>query len=121
MLTYAFKRILFTIPILIGITAITYFTICLAPGGPAAGLVQDFNPKVSPEFKEKQIRHFNFDKPIHVQYLLWLKNIAKLDFGVSWRDNEPVIRKISERLPKTLLLTGLSLAGKNKVTPTAQP
>jgi peptide/nickel transport system permease protein len=83
--------------------------ICLAPGGPTAGIMADLNPKVSPEYKKKLIEHFDLDKPMPVQYVKWLSRMVRLDFGNSFKDNQPVIKKIAQRLPKTLLLTGLSL------------
>lgn len=94
---------------MIGISFLTYLAIFMAPGGPAAGLMQDLNPKVSAEYKQKLIEHFHYDKPVHVQYIKWVSRMARLDFGVSYKDNQPVIKKIAARLPKTLLLTGLSL------------
>src|ERR1051325_10310437 len=109
MSNYIFRRLLLTLPMLLGITFITYLVIFLAPGGPAAGIIADLNPKISPEYKEKLIKEYNFDKPFFVQYGLWVKKIARLDFGQSRKGNEPVIKKIFQRLPKTLLLTGLSL------------
>jgi peptide/nickel transport system permease protein len=98
-----------TIPILLGITFLTYLAIFLAPGGPAAGLMGDLNPKIAPEYKQRLIKEYNFDKPFLVQYGLWVGKIARLDFGESRKDNQPVAKKIFERLPRTLLLTGLSL------------
>lgn len=98
-----------TIPMLIGISFLTYLVICLAPGGPTAGIMADLNPKVSPEYKKKLIEHFDLDKPMPVQYVKWLSRMVRLDFGNSFKDNQPVIKKIAQRLPKTLLLTGLSL------------
>ncbi len=109
MISYIFKRLLGTVPMLIGISFITYLTIFLAPGGPAAGIMQDLNPKVSAEYKQKLVEHFHFDKPVHVQYFLWVKRMVKLDFGESYKDNQPVLKKIATRLPRTLLLTSLSL------------
>lgn len=103
------KRLLLTIPMLIGISFLTYLVICLAPGGPTAGIMADLNPKVSPEYKKKLIEHFDLDKPMPVQYAKWLSRMVRLDFGNSFKDNQPVIKKIYQRLPKTLLLTGLSL------------
>jgi len=94
---------------LIGISFITFLTICRAPGGPAAGIMQDLNPKVSAEYKQKLIEHFHFDRPMPVQYLFWVKRLVKFDFGESYKDNQPVSRKIASRLPRTLLLTSLSL------------
>jgi peptide/nickel transport system permease protein len=109
LLKYTLKRLLFTIPMLLGISLITYLTIFLAPGGPAAGVMSDLNPKVSIEYKKKLIEQFHFDKPFYVQYGYWIGNMVRLNFGQSQKDNQPVIKKIMERIPRTLLLTGLSL------------
>ncbi len=109
MMGYIVRRALFTIPMLIGISFITYLTIFLAPGGPAAGIMQDLNPKVSAEYKQKMVEHFQFDKPVHVQYFSWLKRMVRLDFGNSYKDNQPVWDKIKARLPRTILLATMSL------------
>jgi peptide/nickel transport system permease protein len=106
---YILRRLLMTIPMMLGISFITYLAIFLAPGGPAAGIMQDLNPKVAPEFRQKLVEHYHFDKPVTTQYAMWLKRMVKLDFGTSYKDGQPVSRKIAQRLPKTLLLTGLSL------------
>ena len=107
--SYIWRRVLLTIPMLLGISFLTYLTIFLAPGGPAAGVMQDFNPKVSPEYKTRMIQHFHFDKPVYIQYGYWLKRMLTMDWGESYKDNQPVAHKIWVRLPRTLLLTGSSL------------
>ena len=109
MLRYILKRFLMTIPMLLGITFITFLVISRVPGGPAAGLMQDLNPKVSAEYREQLIERYGFDDPVHVQYARWVSRIVRLDFGNSFKDNQPVIKKIADRLPRTLLLTGLAL------------
>ena len=59
MKNYFLKRLLSIFPMLIGITLITYLVIFLAPGGPAAGIMADFNPKISIEYKQSLIKQFN--------------------------------------------------------------
>lgn len=108
MLNYLGKRLASIVPMLIGITFITYLAMFLAPGGPAS-FMADLNPKVSPEVREKLIKLYDLDKPFYVQYGKWVSRIFRFDFGHSLKDNQPVIKKIYQRLPKTLLLTGLSL------------
>src|SRR5437016_3632464 len=105
---YLLRRSLLMIPTLIGISLISFFLMQLAPGGPIDQMA-DLNPRVTPEVKLR-IRHdLGLDKPIAVQYALWVKRIAGLDLGISYTDNRPVIRKIVERLPATLLLNILSI------------
>lgn len=108
MLNYIIKRTLFLIPLLIGITLITFFVINLTPGKPTE-IMFEFNPRVTKEAREKLTKLYGLDKPIPVRYFIWLKKFIRLDFGDSFKDNRPVIKKIIERLPATLLLNISSL------------
>lgn len=109
MITYLFKRLLEMIPTLIGITLISFFIIHLAPGKPT-DVLADLNPKMTPEARERLEKYYGLDKPIHIQYVMWLKRIAKLDFGDSFStDRRPVWTKIKERLPITILINSLAL------------
>jgi len=70
----------------------------------------NLNPKVSLEAKERLRTLYNLDKPLHVQYVLWLKQLAVLDFGRSFSpDQRPVLDKIVERLPITIAINVLSM------------
>jgi len=109
MLRYIAKRLLFMIPLLIGITIICFTVIHLAPGSPT-DMQTNLNPKVSLEAKERLRTLYNLDKPLHVQYVLWLKQLAVLDFGRSFSpDQRPVLDKIVERLPITIAINVLSM------------
>ena len=69
------------------------------------------NPDASPELRERLEEYWGLDQPVHVQYWRWLRRIAVGDFGVSFAaDQRPVLDKIAEALPITLLLNALSLA-----------
>ncbi len=94
MINYILKRIFEMIPTLFGITLISFMILHLAPGKPT-DVLADFNPKITPEARERLEKMYNLDKPITVQYVLWLKKIVKLDFGESFSsDRRPVIDKI---------------------------
>lgn len=94
MITYLVKRLFEMIPTLLGITLISFFIIHLAPGKPT-DIYTELNPKITPEAREKLNKYYGLDKPIAVQYGIWLKRIAKLDFGRSFSsDRRPVIEKI---------------------------
>jgi peptide/nickel transport system permease protein len=108
MVTYLFKRIIYLVPVLIGITVITFGVMHLAPGKPT-DMLTDMNAKISPEAKTKLIELYGLNKPWHVQYFDWLKRFVRFDFGNSFKDGRPALRKIAERLPATLLLNILSL------------
>ena len=105
MLLYALRRLALAVPLLIGITFISFFVIQLAPGGPLDFLINPELGKLEPGFIEQIKEQFDLDKPIHVRYWRWLKRIAMLDFGRSFApDGRPVLQKIGERLPITLSL-----------------
>jgi peptide/nickel transport system permease protein len=109
MLNYLLKRLAALVPMLIGITMISFAVIHVAPGSPADLLVQ-MNPKASPEAKARLRAYYGLDKPLHIQYLYWLKQIAVFDFGSSFApDGRKVADKILERLPVTVLINLLSM------------
>lgn len=85
------------IPTIFGITLLSFFIIHLAPGKPT-DILAELNPKITPEARKKLEEYYGLDKPIIVQYGLWLKRIVKLDFGESFSaDRRPVIEKIWDR------------------------
>jgi peptide/nickel transport system permease protein len=97
MIRYLFKRVLEMVPTLFGITLISFLILHLAPGKPT-DVLSDFNPKITPEARERLEKMYNLDKPIVVQYGLWLEKIVKLDFGESFStDRRPVLDKIWDR------------------------
>jgi peptide/nickel transport system permease protein len=109
MINYILRRLLYTIPILIGITIITFGVMHLAPGKPT-DVLTDLNVKISTDSRARLAELYGLDKPWYVQYANWLKRLVKLDFGKSFKDGQPAIGKIGQRLPATLLLNFLSLA-----------
>jgi len=109
MLYYLAKRILFMLPLLIGITVITFGVIHLTPGEPVEMQVA-MNPKVSAETRERLRKFYELDKPLHIQYYRWVSRLAHLDFGNSFSpDGRPVAVKIRERLPITIKLNVIAL------------
>ena len=94
MVGYLLKRLLEMIPTLLGITLISFFIIHLAPGKPT-DILTELNPKITPEARERLEKMYGLDKPVIVQYGLWLKRIVQLDFGESFStDRRPVMQKI---------------------------
>ncbi len=97
------------IPLLLGITVICFAVMHLAPGKPT-DLQTQMNPKASAEMKERLLSLYELDKPLHVQYVSWLKKLTRGDLGTSFSsDHRPVADKILERLPITILINLLSL------------
>ncbi len=109
MTTYLLKRIAMLVPLMLGITLITFTVIHLAPGEPV-DMQMAMNPKVGKEARERLTKFYGLDKPLHEQYFTWLGKLARLDLGRSFSsDNRPVLDKIKERLPITLSLNIIAL------------
>ncbi|MEC1261543.1 ABC transporter permease [Bacillus swezeyi] len=102
MITYIIRRTLMSIPILFGITILSFAIMKAAPGDPMA-LMMD--PTISAGDREKFIEKYGLNEPEHIQYLKWLGNMVQGDFGTSIvRKGTPVTDLIVARLPNTLLL-----------------
>lgn len=108
MLLYIIKRLLLMIPLIFGITLITFTVIHLAPGSPVE-VQTEMSLKASAQAKENLKKLYGLDKPLHIQYLDWLKRFVSLDFGKSFVDGRKVVDKIIERIPITLTINILSL------------
>ena len=109
MLNYIAKRFIGLIPVFFGITLISFFVIHLAPGKPT-DIQTSLNPKVSYEARMRLEKLYGLDKPIHIQYLNWLRRVVMFDFGRSFVDDRLVSEKIAERIPITLLINIASMA-----------
>jgi peptide/nickel transport system permease protein len=108
MLIYVIKRTLLMIPILIGITVLSFGVMRLAPGGPAEAQME-FSARASAEARERLRKLYGADQPFYKQYATWLRKFVTLDFGEAFADGRKVKDKILERLPITLTINLLSL------------
>ena len=108
MRNYLIRRVLMMIPLLLGISLLSFTIMQLAPGDPAS-LDVSMNAKIDPGYIVKLRESYGLNDPLLVQYGHWLKRMATFDFGNSFKDNRPVLTVILERLPATLLLSGLSV------------
>ncbi|UCH12045.1 MAG: ABC transporter permease [Candidatus Omnitrophota bacterium] len=108
MVYYIGRRLIGILPLLIGITIISFAVIHIAPGGPVE-LATTLDAKVTAEARQRLMHLYGLDKPLHIQYIDWLLRLVKFDFGNSFLDGRKVIVKIAERIPITLLINVLSL------------
>jgi len=107
--SYLIKRLAGMIPLLFGITIISFGMMHLAPGEPSV-VGQEFNPKVSAQDIERLRSYYGLDKPLYEQYWNWLGRLAVLDFGQSFSaDGRAVLDKIAERIPVTLWINVLAM------------
>lgn len=104
---YVFRRLLGAVPLLLGISLILFTIVHLAPGGPLDMYAE--NPAVSKEALQQIAVAYGLDKPVPVQYLMWLKSMLMGDWGYSIRTGRPVFGEIVLRLGPTLELGGLAL------------
>src|SRR3989442_15826648 len=80
MLGYALRRLVLAVPLLIGITLISFFVIHLAPGEPTDLGTGDTPVQSDREVRERLRQMYGLDKPLHVQYVNWLTRLVRLDF-----------------------------------------
>ena len=110
MIRYLLKRLLQAIPLLLGIVTITFVMIRLAPGDPMDIYLEPTRQRqMDPEVIELIRKRYGLDQPIHVQYVKWVANVARGDFGESFRHRRPVNKLLAEAIPYTLQLTVLAL------------
>lgn len=105
---YTIKRVGAAAVLLLLVLSFTFFFVRLAPGDPTL-LTQD--PRLGPEDRESLRRLYGLDRPVSQQYFTWMKSVlVEGDWGVSYVHQRPVVGVIAERIPPTLLLTGVALA-----------
>jgi peptide/nickel transport system permease protein len=108
---YVARRLLQAVPILFGVAVISFSLIYLAPGDP----IDRFRtPTIRPEQLQGLIRLYGLDKPLPEQFWSWLTTYVQVwrpeAWGYSFLDGQPVLFKIADRLPATLLLGASALA-----------
>lgn len=108
---FIIQRLIGLVGILFGISLITFSFTQLAPGDPAAILLELQNPGVPPtrEAISAYRTQLGLDAPAPVRYLRWLGGVLSGDLGLSYRTGQPIAAEIAARLPGTLMLTGTSL------------
>ncbi|MCO4795294.1 MAG: ABC transporter permease subunit [Bacteriovoracaceae bacterium] len=126
MFNYILRRLMIMIPTLMGITLVVFVIINLAPGSPVEQKIQQLrfggmgsstisdagdskDNAVSEEVVEALKKQYGFDKPLHIRYWIWLKNLVKLDFGESFTYEEPAIDIIISKFPVSLQFGIISL------------
>lgn len=107
MIAYLGRRLAQAIVVVVLVTTIVFLLIHLAPGDPFASALE--NPNVTEAVRQQWIRAYGLDRPIGVQYLLYLKSVARGDLGWSFSTHRPVLDVLMEALPHTLLLAGTAL------------
>lgn len=102
---FLFQRVALGALVIVFASALTFFFVNLAPGGPSSIMRFD----VSAEQREALIKRMGLDKPVTQRYVEWATGALRGDFGTSLLTDEPVTQRIGERLPNTLTLAGAAL------------
>ncbi len=105
---YIIRRIIISLPMLLGISIITFTFINLAPGDPISAMI-DPEEFQGLEDAQKMRESLGLDKPIPVRYVLWLKEVLQGNFGFSYMSRRPVLDIITSRMLATLELTTTGL------------
>jgi len=106
MLRYLLQRLLYTLPIAIGVSLVCFALVHLAPGDPLSAVLPERAP---PELVAQVREEYGFDKPVPVQYLIWLRNIVTGDFGTSITTRRPVLAEIIPAIKNSLMLAAVTI------------
>lgn len=106
MLAYILHRLLYTVPIAIGVSLVCFMLIHLAPGDPLSAILPD---NASQEVIENIKVAYGFDKPLPLQYIYWLERVATGDFGLSVQSRRPVLGEVMPAVGNTLILASAAV------------
>lgn len=101
MVAYIFRRLLYVLPIAIGVTFFIFLLVHLAPGDPLNAVVAPDAPAATVERLKQE---YGFDKPLLVQYLIWVSRVVQGDFGVSVATGRPVSAALGRAVFNTVIL-----------------
>lgn len=107
MFIYALRRILFTVPIALGVSIVCFGLIHISPGDPLSAVLPE---GASPEMIAQVREAYGFDQPLVVQYLKWLGLVLHGDFGLSIVNRRPVLDEVMTAAGNTLILGGAAIA-----------
>jgi peptide/nickel transport system permease protein len=105
MLVYIAKRILYTLPIMFGVSLVCFMLVHLAPGDP---LVSVLPPDASESLKQQMMAMYGFDRPYAEQFFKWLVRALEGDLGTSIRTNRPVVLEVAKAVSNTLMLAAIA-------------
>jgi len=108
-LRYLVRRLALAVPTLAGIVVLVFVLLHLAPGSPMSAIGGESGRRVSQRAAEEMRAQFGLDRPLPERFAKWVGRVARLDFGESFVDRRPVLDRIAEALPYTLVLNGLAL------------
>jgi len=112
MTAYIIRRLMWMIPLLFGVSIICFALLKQAPGDPVVAIIaagRDSGQQLTTEDREALREVYGLNRPVYVQYVDWLREAVRGNFGNSTRMRQPVFEVIMTRLPNTMKLAGVSL------------
>ena len=109
-MNYVIRRLLLVLPMLLGITIITYTLVNFAPGDPITAMIdpEEMNVRSADEIEALREK-MGLNDPLPVRYALWLREAVQGNLGYSYHDEKPVLGMILDKLPASLMLTATSM------------
>ena len=102
---YFIRRLLLTIPTIVLVTILIFCLLRLTPGDPVR---DQYGERLTPQLYQARKHQLGLDRPLPVQYAIWVRGLLRLDFGRSTRTHEPVKQAVFDRFPATLELTTIA-------------
>jgi peptide/nickel transport system permease protein len=106
MLRYLLRRLLYTLPIAIGVSLVCFALVHLAPGDPISAVLPE---NASPAVIEQIRAAYGFDKPLPMQYLIWLEHVVTGDLGTSIKTGRPVLWEIAPAIRNSMILAAVAI------------
>lgn len=106
--TYIAKRIMYMIIVLFLVISFNFALFNLMPGNPMSRYISSVRPGMTKERWNALAEYYGLNKPLHVRYIEYAKNMLTWDFGISYNSAKPIVEEVKARLPLTLLLIGSS-------------
>jgi len=107
---YVLRRLLMTVPVLLGVSVVVFLLMALIPGDPAHAIL---GPYATPDNVARLKAELGLDRSLPERYAVWLGHLLQGDLGRSYSLNRPVLDEVAERLGPTLLLAGTALVLAN--------
>jgi peptide/nickel transport system permease protein len=105
MLRYGLQRVVYTLPIILGVSLVCFALVHIAPGDP---LVSVLPPDASAELQNEMRALYGFDRPYHEQFLTWMSRALNGDLGTSIATSRPVVAEVSKAVGNTLILAAVA-------------
>jgi peptide/nickel transport system permease protein len=110
LLRYALGRLVGIVPVLFGVTLVVFLMAWVTPGDPVVAMLGEASQGISRDALEDLRRQLGLDRPLAVQYVVYVGGLLRGDLGTSIRSRRPVLAEVRDRLPATIELAVAALA-----------